>query len=48
MDKINLATISSCCIATVQAGLQLAAEGETLSCADCSAVIVYRHGRWTR
>jgi hypothetical protein len=32
----------------VQAGLQLAAEGETLSCADCSAVIVYRHGRWTR
>lgn len=47
MDRVDLATVrQSCCVASIQRKISIAAEGDELNCADCHQLIEFRHGIW--
>jgi hypothetical protein len=46
-DRFNLTTLRKCDVSTAMARLQIAANGDRLSCSTCNAKLEYLAGRWT-
>lgn len=46
-DRVDVSTLSKCCVATVQRRVQLAVKGTRLAC-PCGRKILFTDGRWRR
>lgn len=47
-NKVDVSGLGNCCTATVQARVELAAEGDVLDCPACGGRIRFKSGRWAR